>query len=219
MFELRGGRHGIKRWNKMTRRVVRLLPMFFILGMLTQAVVYAGEQETGNTTAADVGAPAKAGLEEADNVVVARVNGVDITVDSLKSMMKHMIGREGQGSPRPEEAEALRKKALDRLIFQELAYQKAKAEGLTADPKDVDSTLAALKTRLGGEEAYKGFLKNTRRTKQPISGPKRWWSSISSFSSILMTRLRLPRPTKSERWSKMKRTRIHGSSNLTAPLR
>lgn len=135
------------------------MSLFFIFGMLAQTGVCAGEEESGNTMPADVAAPVKAGQEETNNVVVARVNGADITADALKSMMKHMIGRKGQGSPRPEDVEALRKKALDRLIFQELAYQKAMAQGLTADPKEVDSTLTALKTKLGGEKAYEAFLK------------------------------------------------------------
>ncbi len=99
----------------------------------------------------------KTSQEDAKKVVAATVNGVPITMDSLVKMMNRMAVKDPQGQT-PESAEELKKRALDRLILQELAYQKATAQGLGPDPKNVDNAIANVKENVGGEKEYAEFL-------------------------------------------------------------
>jgi hypothetical protein len=108
-------------------------------------------------TASDSKPLKKAGQEEAKKVVVATVNGVPITIDSLVKMMNR-LGAKGPQTQTPESAAELKKKALDRLILQELAYQKAKADGLKPEEKYVDEAIVNLKVNVGGEKGYADFL-------------------------------------------------------------
>ncbi len=98
-------------------------------------------------------------MEEAKKIIVARVNGTDITKQSLINIMKRWRAREGAAAETPEGKASLRQKALQRLIFEELAYQKATAEGLKAEPADVDQSVADLRIKLGGPEKFEEFLK------------------------------------------------------------
>jgi parvulin-like peptidyl-prolyl isomerase len=125
----------------------------FFLALTGPAV--SGEEKSKALSAdAAVGNPA----QEAGRVIAARVNGVEITEASVVKMMNHMGAKKGQNGTGFGDTENLRKEALDRLIFQELAYQKAKGENMTADPKKVDDALAVIKTNLGGGDEYGKFL-------------------------------------------------------------
>ncbi len=112
----------------------------------------------------------KQGMEEAKKVVVAKVNGVPITMYSVVQMMNR-IGRQTvqQGAPTPEEIEKVKQTAVERLIFQELAYQKAKETGLKADPQNIDNALSNLMENLGdNEDAYKKFLEDEMLTEDEL---------------------------------------------------
>ena len=47
--------------------------------------------------------------------------------------------------------EEVKKQLFDRLILQELAYQKARALGLNAEQKNIDDAIANFKANVGGE--------------------------------------------------------------------
>ncbi|MBI4685644.1 MAG: peptidyl-prolyl cis-trans isomerase [Nitrospirae bacterium] len=110
----------------------------------------------------------KKGMEEAKKIVVAKVNGVNITMDSVINVMNRIAARRKQGDPLLSNIEAIKKDALDRIIFQELAYQKAKAEGVTADPVNVANAMDNLKINLGSEDSYKKFLENQMVTEEEL---------------------------------------------------
>lgn len=99
----------------------------------------------------------KTGQDEAKKFVVATVNGVPISMDSLVKMMNRLAAKGPQGQT-PESAEELKKRALDKLILQELAYQKATTLGLKPDPKNIDKAVANVKENVGGEKEYAEFL-------------------------------------------------------------
>ncbi|MBI5099475.1 MAG: SurA N-terminal domain-containing protein [Nitrospirae bacterium] len=91
-------------------------------------------------------------------IVVALVNGVEITMESLEIMMKSLGTGKGPGTALPENIGAVKKEALNQLILQELAYQKAKSEGLTVEQEDIDKAIADMKRKLGDESKYREFL-------------------------------------------------------------
>lgn len=102
-------------------------------------------------------APAKkTGAEGSKRPVVARVNGAPITRDALLTMMNRLgPPREGDAAATTEE---VKEKALDRLIFRELAFQQARVQGIGADPKAVDAAITNLMHNLGGEQEYRAYL-------------------------------------------------------------
>lgn len=100
-----------------------------------------------------------------DKIIVAKVNGAEITMTSLIAMMNSVGGQmsQGHGGATPDREE-IRKFALDRLILQETAYQKAKAAGILAEQKNIDNALTNFKMNIGGEEEYKKFLEREKLT-------------------------------------------------------
>ncbi len=104
----------------------------------------------------------KQGLEEAKKVVAAKVNDISITMHSVVMMMNRIGAREGM------DIEAVKKDAINRLIFQELIYQKAKAEGIKIEDNKIDNAVANFIENLGGEEALKKFLDINVLTKEDI---------------------------------------------------
>ncbi|MEK6699971.1 MAG: peptidyl-prolyl cis-trans isomerase [Nitrospirota bacterium] len=95
--------------------------------------------------------------DEAKKIIVARVNSMTITMDSLVRMMNRLSVK-NHGSQPADYMEEVKKTALDRLILQELAYQKARALGLNAEQKNIDDAIANFKANVGGEKEYADFL-------------------------------------------------------------
>ncbi len=109
----------------------------------------------------------KTGKEEAKKVVVAAVNTVLITMDSLVRMMNRM-SITNHGDLPADYMEEIKKTALDRLIVQELAYQKAKTLGLKVEQKNVDAAIANFKENTGGEKQAAEFLAKEGLTEAEI---------------------------------------------------
>lgn len=111
----------------------------------------------------------KKGLEEARKIVVAKVNGANITMDQVVNTMNR-LAKAGRPAPSTQEGiEKAKKEAIDRLIFQELAYQKAIADNIEVNPENIESAIANLKANLGGdEEAYKKLLEDEMLTEEEL---------------------------------------------------
>lgn len=71
-------------------------------------------------------------MAEARDVVVARVNGSPITMESVLKMMNRIASMKRS---KDIDMAKIKKEALDRIIFQELAYQRAVSEGMKPDKK------------------------------------------------------------------------------------
>jgi len=99
--------------------------------------------------------------KESTKTVVAKVNGVDITMESVIAMTNRMAGNRALGESASEGMEEIRQKALNQLIFQELAFQEAKARGLKVNEKELEGAMADVKVKRGGEEGYRKFLEGT----------------------------------------------------------
>lgn len=102
--------------------------------------------------------------------IVARVNGAPITAAALEARVARVLRAMGHGAAAAgqEDYRAIAKKALDKLIVQELAYQKAVAEGMKVTPKELDAAIAALKERAGGEKKYKEMLERNNVTEATL---------------------------------------------------
>jgi len=90
-------------------------------------------------------------------VIVAMVNGAEITRYSLIEVMNHMSAANERTSLSGSREET-RKKALDRLIFEELAFQEARRQGLHVGEDALDRAMGTLRANLGSEEAYNTFI-------------------------------------------------------------
>ncbi len=104
--------------------------------------------------------------QESKKVVVAKVNGAEISMYALVKMMNR-IGVK-KAATAPEDTEAVKKEALDRLILQELAWQKAQAEGLRTKKENIDTAIANLKENIGGDEQYRQFLEQENVTENDL---------------------------------------------------
>ncbi len=101
------------------------------------------------------------GARESRKIVVAKVNGEDITLYSLVREMNKVAPKyikPGEKST-PAIDEKIRQEALDRLIFFELAVQEAVRQGIKVRPETVDAIIKNLKSQLGSDEAYQAYLK------------------------------------------------------------
>jgi hypothetical protein len=102
------------------------------------------------------------------NVVIARVNGTGITMESVAAMMSS-LGARSVHEPAPSgETGDVRREALRQLIFQELAYQKAKSEGLSLKREEVDEAMAEMRRKLGGAEKLRQFMEKERITEDSL---------------------------------------------------
>jgi len=138
------------------RMTVAVVSLLLLLGITLTSSSAAGDMQTTQTHVSD--SPEPMSQEHAKKIAVAKVNGVSITMESVVKMMKNMGSRIKHGSARQQDMGALRQEALNKLILQELAYQRAKAQGLLPAPAEVDAAVQKVKTRLGSEEGFTAFL-------------------------------------------------------------
>lgn len=91
---------------------------------------------------------------------VALVNGVPITSSELDSELSNLlISPTAHGALSRHEKDAPRKAALEELIVRELAYQRAKANGLTVGKNEVATTVKKIKRRYHTEKSFQEALK------------------------------------------------------------
>jgi parvulin-like peptidyl-prolyl isomerase len=100
---------------------------------------------------------------EAKNIVVAKVNSVALTEDKLITLMNNLPDT---GSM--ESLDDRRKRALDSLVLMELAYQRATALGLNADPVQISAGIDNYKLNLGGEKEFSDFLTHHNMTEADV---------------------------------------------------
>jgi hypothetical protein len=112
----------------------------------------------------------KKSIEESKKITVAKVNGAAITMNDLvremnsvaKEVMKPGEKRE------PKLDEKVRKEALDRLIYRELAVQEAVRQGMTVPPQAVGEEMQKAKARFKTEEAFRVSLAQQGMTEEDL---------------------------------------------------
>ena len=98
--------------------------------------------------------------EAARKQVVAKVNGVDIYMYDLVGMMNRVAKAyySHVKEPTDEITREIKQRALDRLIFEELAVKEAEKQGIEPKPEDVQKVIDQLKQAYGTEEGFQGYL-------------------------------------------------------------
>ena len=135
-------------------------------GVKTNSSESAGQ---GNKAATPDQKAKQINLEEAKKIVAAKVNGVDIKLDAVIVLANRLQLKmtHAHSSEEPSVAQ-IQRTALERLIEQELAYQKAKTLGIVPEQKAVDAALADIRTKAGGEEEYKKLLERQAMTQEQL---------------------------------------------------
>jgi len=102
----------------------------------------------------------KEGIKQSQTIVIAKVNGADLTMFDLIREMNAIAPkyvRKGQ-SATPEITSEVKKEALNNLIFKELAVQEAIKEGMKVKSEAVEDVINRVKAQAGSEEAYQKYL-------------------------------------------------------------
>jgi len=98
--------------------------------------------------------------------VLAKVNGVPITESEVEYETGKIASRNlyhNQNVPSEKRA-AFEKEALENLINQELEYQEAKRQGITADKEEINERVGEVKKRFASEGEFKATLKKNNLT-------------------------------------------------------
>lgn len=97
----------------------------------------------------------------AAQVAVARVNGEPIPVDALERAFQQELGARNlniANMRRPEKVAEIKREVLERLIREELLWQKARADGLVATDAEVDRALERTAAQYRTHAAYERSL-------------------------------------------------------------
>lgn len=101
-----------------------------------------------------------AGISNATEKIVARVNGIELTEADLQKVINELLPQAFyHSSVTPDKVAELKKKALDELIKRELYYQEAKNMGMKVDASELKEALTAIKKRFSSERDYEKALK------------------------------------------------------------
>jgi len=110
------------------------------------------------------------GIEESKKVVVARVNGADITMYDLTKRANQIAPQYVKQGEKltPETLQKLKSEALDVLIFRELAIQEAVRQGMKVDPALIERDIATLQSKTGSPDEFKKTLNMTGETEETL---------------------------------------------------
>jgi len=105
----------------------------------------------------------------ADDVVVARVNGVTLTLKDLDRELDRLIPQITFHRNIPvEKRKQYYDKALEELINRELQFQDAVAKCIKPDKEKVDTQLEKIRGRFKSEEEYKVALEKENMTEEKL---------------------------------------------------
>jgi hypothetical protein len=108
--------------------------------------------------------------EESQKTNVAKVNGIPISSADLVAEMNAIAPqylKPGQKRD-PKIDEKIRKEALDRLIWRELAVQEAKKQGMKVPAEAVAEELKRIKAEMKTEEAFRQNLAKSGITEEDL---------------------------------------------------
>jgi parvulin-like peptidyl-prolyl isomerase len=180
----------------------------YVIALLLSAGIWSGSG-FADSAGQEKKAPAqerqveKIGLEEARKIVAARVNGVDITLDQvimLTSRLQGQISNPHSGMS----AETIQREALDRVILQELAWQHAKALGMSVEQKAVDAALAEIKEKAGEKEYKKALEQNNITEDQLRAQVEKNLILESVYKKEVLDKIKVPEEKITEEYEKNK---------------
>lgn len=108
--------------------------------------------------------------ETARKEIVARVNGVEINMYDLVGMMNRVADVYYRHVQTFDEAitREVKRRALDRLIFEQLAVEEAIRQGIEPKPGKVQKVIDNLRLAYGSEAAYQGYLDDIGLTEEGL---------------------------------------------------
>ena len=114
-----------------------------------------------------IAAPLGSLLQAAPSNVVALVNGVAITSAELADELDNLLtSPTAHGALSGQQKDAPRKAALEELIVRELAFQRAKATGMTVGKKEIAAIVKKIKRRYQTEKNFQEALKTEEISEQ-----------------------------------------------------
>ena len=101
--------------------------------------------------------------------VVANVNGNPVTMGALvDSIREIMMTKYGNTEVTADIASSIRKNALEKLVLEELACQRAVALGISVKPGLIEKNIAPTRAAAGGNEAFLNVLAQQNTTLQDL---------------------------------------------------
>jgi hypothetical protein len=114
-------------------------------------------------------AEARKNADAARSLVVARVNGAEISMFSLVRMMNQLASRQVSPEEITDEVTArIRMEALDQLIFEEMAIQASYEKGISIKDEEIDEVVENVKENLGNDEAFREYLGRLGLTEEQL---------------------------------------------------
>jgi peptidyl-prolyl cis-trans isomerase C len=99
----------------------------------------------------------------------ATVNGIAIPVRELEDAVHYLQQRpKAPGQTAPNDAAALRVRALDTLIDRELLFQASQKQQMAVDPAEIEKRLAALRNRYPDNKAFAAALAKVNLTPEKM---------------------------------------------------
>ncbi len=101
---------------------------------------------------------------------MARVNGAEINMYDLLGMMNRVANAfyKDVQEPTGEITKEIRQRALDRLIFEELAVKEAEKQGIKPKAERTREVIDNLKSSYGSAEEFSGYLADLALTEEQL---------------------------------------------------
>jgi peptidyl-prolyl cis-trans isomerase C len=127
----------------------------------------------------------------ARNVVIAEVNGAPVRAWQLDEAVAVTLGQfEASGIQLQEDdAKRHRRATLEAIIGNELLYQAAVAEGISADPQQVDLRIEQARTRFQTEQEYDNYLTAAGITEEEVRDQASYQLTVQSYIESLTREL------------------------------
>ncbi len=107
-------------------------------------------------------------LSDESEKILAKVNGTPIFEHQIEMELRQELRK--HKNPRTDSTSTAKRNALEKIIEQELLYQASQTQAI--DIPDIDNkaeeTLQSIKTRLGSEERFQGYLKSYNLTAEQL---------------------------------------------------
>jgi hypothetical protein len=150
---------------------------------------------------------AAAAREESKKIIVAKANDVELTMDEFVKVMNSLPDLDPLVS---ETLEDRKKRALDHLVLRELAFQRATALGLNADPVKLESEIDAFKLNIGGEKEFAEYLTKHNFTEEDVRAETQRGLSINNiYTREVVDRVEVPEEDLKQEYEKEKHRLIN----------
>jgi hypothetical protein len=151
----------------MTRRIVGLRILMILLACAMLEFTCAKSDLSNNGAEPNKTAQPNTEKEkdkDAVEVIIANINGKKITMTSLKKEIHKVSQMQSHGMvPGGMDTEQIKRRALDSLIFTELAQEYAD-KNITVSEQEIADAIDKLRTHLKTDEEYQDYLKKAGYT-------------------------------------------------------